>query len=159
MNICKIMRGCSGSGKTTYIKNHFPKATVFSSDDFWMKDGKYCFDIKKLGEAHAWNLRRFINAVQMTDTDPSDRILVVDNTNTTIAEMAPYYAVASVYGFDTEIISLDVDEDVAHPRNQHNVPQATVHAQRRNFVAGTSQIPKYWKHKLVKPGEDGFCRA
>lgn len=159
-----IMRGCSGSGKSTFVKNHFPKAKVFSSDDFWMKDGKYEFDIKRLGEAHAWNLRNFVTAVIMAEFNRASGIeedvtLVVDNTNTTVAEFGPYYAVAAAYGLETEIISLDVDEDVAHPRNQHNVPQTTVHAQRRNFVAGTSQIPKYWKHKLIKPSEDGFCHA
>lgn len=152
---CKIMRGCSGSGKSTYVKKNFPDAQVFSSDDFWMKDGKYVFDPKRLGEAHAWNLRRFTQAVmelsepEATDCD-EDYLLVVDNTNTTATEFAPYYAVAAAFGFDTEIISLDVDEDVAFPRNVHGVPQNVVHGQRRNFVAGTSQIPKYWKHKVVK---------
>lgn len=157
---CIIMRGCSGSGKSTFIKNNYPGAVVFSSDDYWMKNGKYCFDIKKLGDAHAWNLRRFTEFVKdLYERQDFRADVVVDNTNTTVAEFGPYYAVAAAYGFDTEIVSLDVDEDVAHARNQHSVPQTTVHAQRRNFVAGTSQIPKYWKHKIIKPSEDGFCHG
>jgi len=156
---CKIMRGPSGSGKSTYAKKHFPKATVLSTDDFWINlAGEYIFDIKKHGEAHAWNLRRFVDFVtywgniaeEDFDASMQDVTVVVDNTNTTVAELAPYAAVANAFGFNVEIITLDVDVDVAHPRNVHNVPQPTVHGQRRNMVANNGYIPKWWKHTIIK---------
>lgn len=156
---CVIMRACSGAGKSTFIKNYFPKAIVVSADDFWLdKDGNYKFDPKRLGEAHAWALRRFVYEVQLAGMDGEDTTIVVDNTNTTVAELAPYYAVASAHGFDTQIVTLDVDEDTANARNVHNVPQEACHRQRRNLVQNNDFIPKFWKHKVLKPGTDGFCR-
>jgi predicted kinase len=155
---CKIMRGCSGSGKSTYVKNNFPKATVLSTDDFWLDaEGKYNFDPKKAGEAHAWNLRRFVDFVKYwyevqedeVDDCKADVTVVVDNTNTTVAELAPYAAVAGAFGFNVEIITIDVTTDIAHPRNVHSVPQPVVHGQRRNLVANNGYIPKWWKHKIV----------
>jgi predicted kinase len=149
---CIVLRGCSGSGKSTYAKVNYPRAQVFSTDDFWINvhTGAYEFDVKRHSEAHAWNLRRFIDAVQYAinfDSDP--QTFVVDNTNTTVAEFAPYCAIAGAYGFDVEIVTIDVEVDVAHPRNVHNVPQPVVHGQRRNLVANNSLIPKWWKHKKV----------
>jgi predicted kinase len=155
---CKIMRGCSGSGKSTYTKTHFPNALVLSTDDFWInKDtGAYEFDIKRHSEAHAWNLRRFVDAVQYWAEDGCDEsespgvTIVVDNTNCSVAEFAPYAAVAGAFGFDVEIITVDVDTDTAHARNQHNVPQPTVHGQRRNLIRNNDFIPKWWKHTFIK---------
>jgi len=34
-----IMRGVSGSGKSTYARTNYPSATILSSDDYWTKDG------------------------------------------------------------------------------------------------------------------------
>lgn len=155
----KIMRGCSGSGKSTYQKKHFPKAYVCSADDYWLdENGNYKFDVSKHGESHAWCLRKFIDMIVAINHDEVDfefdpdeeHLIVVDNTNTTVAELAPYAAIGTAYGWDVEIVTIDVDTDTAHPRNVHNVPQKTVHGQRRNLVANTSMIPKWWKHKIVK---------
>ena len=82
----KIMRGCSGSGKSTYIKNHFPDAYVCSADDFWLdKDGNYKFDLSKHGQSHAWCLRKFIDYLEKMRQDPyllnPSSCIVVDNTN------------------------------------------------------------------------------
>ena len=61
-----INRAVPGSGKTSLsrcitdtiraagmtIANH-------STDDFFMVDGRYCFDLTKLSRYHRWNLLRF----------------------------------------------------------------------------------------------------
>jgi len=49
-----IIQGVSGSGKSTYIKNHFPNATVVSADRFFINSitGAYEFKGELLAEAH-----------------------------------------------------------------------------------------------------------
>lgn len=144
----KIMRGISGAGKSTYIKNHFPAGLVFSADHFWIdENGKYNFDLRRLGEAHAWCLRKFILECK-ENTDPN-AVIVVDNTNTSIAELAPYVAVANAYGHDVEVISINIDVAVANKRNVHNVPMEATERQHRNFKRDSHLIPKHWNNKLV----------
>jgi tRNA uridine 5-carbamoylmethylation protein Kti12 len=52
-----IMRGVPGSGKSTLAKQlaEGDESKIFSTDDYWMKDGTYQFDPKMLGNAHEWN--------------------------------------------------------------------------------------------------------
>ena len=61
--ILYINRGVAGSGKSTKAKQLAPKENIFSTDDFWMKDGKYIFNPALLGEAHQWNIDRVDNAL------------------------------------------------------------------------------------------------
>ena len=42
-----INRGIPGSGKSTSAKKLAPKEQIFSTDDYFMKNGKYIFDGKK----------------------------------------------------------------------------------------------------------------
>lgn len=163
-----ILRGVSGSGKSTFVKKNWPHAQVFSSDFFFMKDDKvYDFDAKKLPYAHGWCLRQFINALSafnhkvamLPGFDGKNEVFVVDNTNTTIAEIAPYYAVAQAYGLNAEIITLDVDPRKAAARNTHNVPATTVDRQYQNLVKNAEQFPPFWVHRVIKPGIDGFCHV
>jgi predicted kinase len=146
------MRGVSGSGKSTYARTKIETPLILSSDDFWLLDGpdyQKNFDPKRLGEAHAWNLRRFTLYITQEDHPVNSVNLVVDNTNTTIAEIAPYYAVAHAFGFPVEIISLDTDPKVAFERNTHGVPEAAHRRQTDNFRRCTSLIPSYWNHRIV----------
>jgi NEDD4-binding protein 2 len=76
-----ILRGISGSGKSylskQIIKEHDGKGEIFSTDDYFMKDGKYVFDGKKLGIAHDWNQKRSFEAMKKGITP-----IIIDNTNT-----------------------------------------------------------------------------
>lgn len=144
----KIMRGVSGAGKSTYIKNHFPGAVICSADHFWIdENGKYNFDLKRLGEAHAWCLRQFIEKLVIKGCAAD--YIVVDNTNTSIAELAPYVAIAAAYGYEVEVISLNIDVEKANKRNVHNVPMEATERQHKNFRNNTQLIPKHWNHKLI----------
>lgn len=139
-----IYAGIPGSGKSTIIKNVHPKSAVFSTDDYYKKNGEYNFKAELLSEAHAWNLRRFVEHIQKMEWDVDT---VVDNTNTTIAEMAPYVAVAKAYGHKVKVVLVTCNPQKAWERNVHGVPLATVEKLHEQFV--NLQIPPWWDHAVV----------
>lgn len=148
----KILCGVSGSGKSTYIANNFPKAVVCSADHFFLADnGEYVFDVKKLSEAHAYCLRKFVQHLQSPGLAGGQvGVLVVDNTNTSMQEVAPYAALANAYGFDTEIIILQADPVEAHKRNRHNVPLKSVMGQFDRLRGLEKSLPPWWAVNKVR---------
>ena len=93
-----ITRGISGSGKSTLAKTLAPKENIFSTDDFFMVDGEYRFDPKKLGEYHKKNQQRVEEALKKGISP-----IVVDNTNTQGWEIKPYVELADKYGYGVEL--------------------------------------------------------
>lgn len=139
-----IYCGVSGAGKSTFIKHRHPDALICSADEYFMVDGEYRFDPAKIGDAHAWCLRTF---AYLVSDRRSDRDIVVDNTNTTIAELAPYAALASAYGHELQIVTIHCDAEVAHARNTHCVPLEAV--QRMAAQLASRQMPPWWPHSDV----------
>lgn len=143
MKQVKIMRGVSGAGKSTYIKDNFPNAEVCSADHFFIKNGQYIFDRNKLGAAHYSCKKKFEEAL-MKGKD----LVVVDNTNTTLKEIKPYMELAKQYNYDVEIIQINCVVNVAAKRNAHGVPEDTIvnmAAKIRN-----SELPKQWRVKVIE---------
>ena len=136
-----VMRGVSGSGKSTWIKNNYPGAYVCSADHFFEKDGEYIFDASKLSAAHNECLRQFIYAME-SNYD----VVVVDNTNTTVVEMAPYVRVAEALGKDVEIVRLECSYKVASKRNQHGVPAKTIQMMENRMH---KRLPAHWPSETV----------
>lgn len=132
-----IMRGVSGSGKSTYAAKHFAKAYRCSADDYFTEvlgEGKtYAFDARKLGEAHRWCMERFIRAV--THRDPLGRadLVVVDNTNLQLWEFMGYVQVAQAMGYEVSIFRMNTPVEVAARRNLHGVPLNKVEDMSRRF--------------------------
>lgn len=134
-----ILRGISGSGKTTYRHKKFPDAPYVSSDDFFInRYGIYEYDRGKLGKAHNYCLREFIEWI----TEGNPDVLVVDNTNTRVAEIAPYYAVAECYGYKPEVLTLIAHPDIAHEQNKHGLTLDTVMAQHERLIS--EELPPWW---------------
>lgn len=146
-----IMRGQPGSGKSTYTAKHYPDALVCSADHFFMKNGKYEFDKTKIGQAHAECLKKFVVMVAQGGAAMfhADTI-VVDNTNINATEIAPYAALALAYGWELEIITLDVDPAISAARNVHEVPASTVKRMHKQMEYGAKNFPSYWKHTIIK---------
>lgn len=138
-----IYSGVPGSGKSTAIKNLHPKGTIFSSDDYYCQEGKYNYVAELIGEAHGWNLRNFIDYVSKTKTGEA----VVDNTNTSIVEMAPYVAIAQAYGHKVKVVTLLCDPKKAWERNVHGVPLTTVMAMHEKLA--NMEIPPWWDHAVI----------
>lgn len=142
-----VMRGPSGAGKSTYAKKHYKGAFVVSADHFFEVNGEYKFDPSRLAEAHAECLRKFTHAVSSPDSK-SD-VVVVDNTNTTVAEVAPYAALALAYGHELKILTFRGDYIKAARRNEHLVPAPAVKAQAERMEEQTAMLPPWWPQETV----------
>ena len=132
-----ILIGPSGSGKSTYAKKigH----TIVSADDYFMRDGKYCFEASKLSEAHGDCLRDYIDAIQWNTS------VIVDNTNTTIAEVAPYIAIAQAYDYDIEVVVMPfVGLQTFVERNVHGVPEVTIIGQIARIERLVDDWPRHF---------------
>lgn len=140
-----ILRGIPGSGKSTYAKHNSAGATVVSADHFFEKSGTYQFNPAQLPEAHGECLRKFVEAVQAKAGH-----VVVDNTGTSIAEVAPYAALALAYGGELEIVTVLCDATVAAARNVHGVPPEAVAAMDRRLKEETTRLPPWWPHRTVE---------
>lgn len=148
-----ILRGLPGAGKSTYIKNVLEKlgqVFVCSADHFFMVGGKYTFNPLQLGDAHASCLRSF---TQRLLGQRADDVIVVDNTNLSVAEFAPYAALTLAYKAELEIVTIECGWQTAAGRNVHGVPMNSYSRMERALVKGTQDMPAYWPHTLIKEGD------
>jgi len=132
-----VLRGISGSGKSTYAKrlmeeraNEGKESWMVSADNYFMRDGEYRFDPSKLKEAHGACLKDYLRVVQHGGKVD---LLIVDNTNTQLWEMAPYVAIAEAYKIPYEVIDVVCPVGVALERNVHDVPEHTLRMQEQRF--------------------------
>ena len=80
------MRGLPGSGKSTKAKELAgDKGVIYSTDDFFMVEGKYIYDPTKIIDYHSQNLQR--TKKSMLQEQP---LIIVDNTNICLWEMRRY---------------------------------------------------------------------
>jgi predicted kinase len=151
-----LLRGVSGAGKSTFIANHKEEGWkhIVSADHFFVNAaGIYEFNPAKLGEAHAACMRRFIDI--LTDCDGEGAFeddwgtIFVDNTNTSVAEVSPYLAVAAAFGQTAKIVTLEIDPAIGAARNVHGVPLKTVQAQHDRLVRGAKGFMPWWAHEIT----------
>lgn len=112
--ILYIIRGVSGSGKSTLGALVSPLHCL-AADDYFMKDGVYCFDASKLQQAHAMCKDRV--KIRM---GCGDGPIAVCNTFTTEWEMKPYFNMAEEHGYTVFVL---VVENRHGNTDVHNVPE------------------------------------
>ena len=108
-----LVRGMPGSGKSTLAAkiagieyyNHL------ETDQFWMVDGEYKFDMSRIKEAHQWCQDK---TRQLLDYGLG---VVVSNTFTTQKEMKPYFDMAKEFGIRPQVLLCQ-----GNYGNIHNVP-------------------------------------
>ena len=146
-NTVIVLSGVSGSGKSRYARELVYRDSadgrIVSADShFYNEDGEYNFDPALLGEAHNQCLKTF--SARVTVRDP---LIVVDNTNTTVGEIAPYAALALAFGYELEIVTVLADPCVAAERNQHGTPLTAIWAQHCRLLS--RQLLPWWPHRVV----------
>ena len=144
MNKITIMRGVSGSGKSTKAKELIKEVLnatdgtastiICSADQFFIdpESGRYEFDHRKLGSAHAYCRAKVEAAVEL-----GANLIIVDNTNTQKWEFAPYVAIAEANDYECEEImvgTLNDDDLKAYAnRNKHGVPLESIRKMAKRF--------------------------
>lgn len=117
-----ILVGASGSGKSTYIQNHYPGFVVCSADNFMMVDGEYKWSADKLASAHQ---QCFAQARRALEAGAS---VGIDNTNTRAKERQQYLDLAKQLGVEVEIHCLPWKPEYL-ARNVHGVSPDNVQRQ------------------------------
>lgn len=144
-----IMRGLPGSGKSTWVLHNLgKKCEVCSADHYHMVNGVCIYKKENAAMAHNVCLRSFAEQIfQSAQFWDSEKVVCVDNTNTTVAEIAPYYRLAEAYGYNPEIIFINCSLEVAIARNVHKVPEQTIYHMMQNLWQ--ERIPLHWRQTIV----------
>lgn len=138
-----IMRGLPGAGKSTHIamvRAERPDLVfrVSSADDYFVDpiSGSYNFDRANLPDAHS-HCRSVARAAVA-----AGQKVIIDNTNSTVKEMAPYLDLAATFRLKAVVFELDCDgpEEAAlmAGRNQHGVPLSGV----ERMLSGWESAPQ-----------------
>ena len=150
-----ILRGIPGSGKSEmaahWVATKLGCADVCSADDYMVDEaGDYHFDPALLADCHNRCLRRFVELMRSKGRTPG-ALCVVDNTNCTLWEAAPYAENALAYGASVRVLVLLCDPEVAFQRNVHGVPLVTIQSmdQRLRSWESIKGVPSFWNQTVV----------
>ena len=126
-----IVRGLPGSGKSTFARSIAKPYQIFEADQYFMKRGKYTFDMSKLKDAHddckqrvARRMREnLFNSIFFNN-------IVVSNTFTQEWEMKFYRNIARRYGYKVHTI---IVENRHYGTNIHGVPEDKLQVMEDRF--------------------------
>lgn len=137
-----IMRGLPGSGKSFLAKKMaetytYESKAIFSTDNYFMVNGKYIFNPDLLGIFHKKNLKAVSEYLKATV--PGYATAIVDNTNTTWKEIKPYCQVARETNHSICFVEPDTpwkyDLDELVKRNSHGVPRESIARMLERFAS------------------------
>jgi len=118
--------------------------TASADDYFTGPDGAYRFDPSQLGAAHGNCLRTVIGALELEAP-----VVIVDNTNTTTIELAPYIALGQAYEREVVVVALNIGVSRAFERNVHQVPGPGIAAQAERLAKTLAEWPPWWPRPQV----------
>ena len=127
-----IVRGVSGSGKTTYAKELSERyACRYFEADMWFVrgDGEYIFDPKELPRAHRWCFDEVYAEMQ------NGRTVIVSNTFTRTWEMRNYIEAAVDHGYEIRIITCRGQYQNTHGLSEKDVARQVARFQSNLEIA------------------------
>lgn len=124
MSTLYIIRGLPGSGKSTLAKKIVGESNRHcESDNFFIKNGQYKFDVTKLEDAHKWCLEKVKHLMTSSKLD-----VAVSNTFTRQWEYQPYIDFARKLGWNIQIVECN-----GKWNNVHDVPPQTIDNMKRRW--------------------------
>lgn len=125
-----LIIGIPGSGKSTkaneiisQYKSKNMSILHYEADMFFEKDGQYKFNPALLGQAHSWCQKK-------TERAMMDHIdVIVSNTSLTPKERYVYLALAKLYDYEVEVITMTNEF-----QNVHGVPQNKLELMKQRFI-------------------------
>lgn len=122
-----IIRGLPGSGKSTLalqiFKNDIGNSAHREADQYFQLFNNGQFSPTLLGDAHAWCQREVDKAMHQRK-----EAVIVSNTFIKRWEYQPYIEMATLYGYNVQII-----ECKGQFTSIHNVPEHTIAKMRANW--------------------------
>lgn len=125
-----ILSGIPGSGKTHLtrkIRGEYIDMCHVSADhhvDYTLRINHGTF-----AKAHDACRRDYLTAIMIK----KPQLIVVDNTNLSAWEIAPYYLFAETMGYNAHILRIQTPFEVCLERQAHAVPEKTMQRMRKNF--------------------------
>ena len=125
-----LVRGVSGSGKSTFAEEFlYPVSLLISTDDFFMVNGEYQFNSELLSENHLKCLKSVESEMEQPQQDICPNI-VVHNTFTQAWEIEQYKELADKYGYNFYTI---IVENRHGSSSIHDVPDDIISKQKERF--------------------------
>jgi predicted kinase len=146
MRLLILMRGVPGSGKSTLAKKLAEDyrlcgytCEIHSTDNYFMVDGEYRFNLDLLGTNHVKNQQAVKDAMSR-----GVEVIIVDNTNLSAKERKKYIDAAVTFNYTTEV------HDSTTPwaknavecakRNTHGVPLETIQRMLQKLESDTNVL-------------------
>jgi predicted kinase len=129
-----LIRGISGSGKTTHAKklmNDDPSLSHYEADMFYIHNNEYKFVPSKIADAHAWCKNK-------TEQDlKNNKSVIVSNTFTQKWEIDPYIQLGRKYN-----VNIIIKKATGDYKNVHGVQEEIIERMRSRWedVEGEEKI-------------------
>lgn len=138
-----VMRGLPGAGKSDYLKA--------ATDALIISQAKELVGVRKEHWPMHWGtasnacLRAFVEALQAGVPH-----VAVDRPNIGIAEFAPYCSLALAYGYELEVVTLEMSPSMAAARCPHQDSAEYVAKLVRRLDEATRDMPPYWPLREIQ---------
>ena len=141
-----ILRGLPGSGKDHWVRQRaaarpltgYLERVVCSADDYFVRNGDYQYDPKKLAQAHEACKGLCVRTMLEVSTRNYARSeIIINNTNTERWEYEVYELLAELAGYQVRYVNLYdggcTDEELAQ-RNQHGLCLEKIRQMRERYM-------------------------
>jgi len=155
-----IMRGLPCAGKThtaltisDYADDACEVVRVSADEYFYDENGGYHFDSGKLPQAHGECFRKAVSWATTTVLPTRSRLIVVDNTNISAWEIAPYMALAQAYAIPAYILTVDCGQEKRMKRNaarplDRRVPEVILANMAMRMFE--ERLPPFWENVVTR---------